>query len=186
MRYEDEVDGKFVFGVEESPGYLMGSHSGDKDGLWASMYFAEMVATLKKSNLTAIDRLNQIHQQYGPHLDTLRTQTYTGTEGLEKIQQIMHKLRNSPPKSVAGQTVVKITDYLENTIICADASKNLQGPGLPMSNVISLELSDNTRITARPSGTEPKIKYYFNLHGKNSPLLKERLVEIQAEFLRDR
>ena len=171
--------------MEESHGYLMGSHSGDKDGIWASMAFAEMVATLKKSNLTAIDRLNQIHQQYGPHLDTLRTQTYTGTEGLEKIQQIMHKLRNSPPKSVAGQTVVKITDYLENTIICADATKNLPGPGLPKSNVISLELSDNTRITARPSGTEPKIKYYFNLHGKNSALLQERLVEIQAEFLSD-
>ena len=185
LRYEEEVDGKFVFGMEESHGYLMGSHSGDKDGIWASMAFAEMVATLKKSNLTAIDRLNQIHQQYGPHLDTLRTQTYTGTEGLEKIQQIMHKLRNSPPKSVAGQTVVKITDYLENTIICADATKNLPGPGLPKSNVISLELSDNTRITARPSGTEPKIKYYFNLHGKNSALLQERLVEIQAEFLSD-
>ena len=97
----------------------------------------------------------------------------------------MHKLRNSPPKSVAGQTVVKITDYLENTIIYTDATKNLQGPGLPKSNVISLELSDNTRITARPSGTEPKIKYYFNLHGKNSALLQERLVAIQAEFLSD-
>ena len=112
MRYEEEVDGKFIFGMEESHGYLIGSHSGDKDGIWASMAFAEMVATLKKNNLTAIDRLNQIHQQYGPHLDTLMTQTFTGTEGLGKIQQIMRNLRNSPPKSVAGQTVVKITDYL--------------------------------------------------------------------------
>ena len=110
---------KFVFGMEESHGYLMGTHSGDKDGIWAAMAFAEMVATLKKKNLTAIDRLNQIHKKYGTHLDTLRTKTYSGTGGLLKIQQIMNKLRNSPPKSLADQDVIKKTDYLENIIICA-------------------------------------------------------------------
>jgi len=185
LHFEKERGGKFVFGMEESHGYLMGDHSGDKDGIWASMAFAELVAALKKNDLTPVDRLNQIHQQYGTHLDALKTKTYAGTEGLKKIQQIMCDLREHPPKTIAGQSVIQITDFLENTIIRADKSNPVQGPGLPKSNVISLELSDCSRITARPSGTEPKIKYYFNLHGKNSELLDERLDAIQAYFLSD-
>jgi phosphoglucomutase len=183
LRFEKEQGGKFVFGMEESHGFLMGNHSGDKDGIWASMAFAEMAAALKQNKLTPIDRLNQIYQQYGIHLDALGTQTFKGTKGMAKIQQIMRDLRNSPPESVAGQAVVKITDYLENTIICGNETK--QGPGLPQSNVIALELADNSRITARPSGTEPKIKYYFNLQGKDSAMLNERLASIQADFIKE-
>ena len=183
LRFEKERGGKFVFGMEESHGYLMGNHSGDKDGIWASMAFAELVAALKKNNLTPLDRLNTIYQQYGTHLDALKTQTYAGTKGFEKIQLIMQELRESPPKSLAGQAVVQITDFLKNTIIRADETNPVKGPGLPKSNVISLELADCSRITARPSGTEPKIKYYFNLHGEKSELLDERLDAIQEDFL---
>jgi phosphoglucomutase len=183
LRFEKEQGGKFVFGMEESHGFLMGNHSGDKDGIWASMAFAEMAAALKENKLTPIDRLNQIYQQYEVHLDALGTQTFKGTKGMAKIQQIMRELRNSPPESVAGQAVVKITDYLENKIICGNETR--QGPGLPQSNVIALELADNSRITARPSGTEPKIKYYFNLQGKDSEMLNRRLASIQADFIKD-
>jgi len=183
LRFEKEQGGKFVFGMEESHGFLMGNHSGDKDGIWASMAFAEMAAALKENKLTPIDRLNQIYQQYGVHLDALGTQTFKGTKGMAKIQQIMRELRNSPPESVAGRAVVKITDYLENKILCGNESR--QGPGLPQSNVIALELADNSRITARPSGTEPKIKYYFNLQGKDSEMLNRRLASIQADFIKD-
>ena len=183
LRFEKEQGGKFVFGMEESHGFLMGNHSGDKDGIWASMAFAEMAAALKENKLTPIDRLNQIYQQYGVHLDALGTQTFKGTKGMANIQQIMRELRNSPPESVAGQAVVKITDYLENKIICGNETR--QGPGLPQSNVIALELADNSRITARPSGTEPKIKYYFNLQGKDSEMLNRRLASIQADFIKD-
>ena len=183
LRFEKEEGGEFVFGMEESHGFLMGNHSGDKDGIWASMAFAEMAAALKENKLTPIDRLNQIYQQYGVHLDALGTQTFKGTKGMAKIQQIMRELRNSPPESVAGRAVVKITDYLENKILCGNESR--QGPGLPQSNVIALELADNSRITARPSGTEPKIKYYFNLQGKDSEMLNRRLASIQADFIKD-
>jgi phosphoglucomutase len=183
LRFEKEEGGKFLFGMEESHGFLMGNHSGDKDGIWASMAFAEMAAALKENKLTPIDRLNQIYLQYGVHLDALRTQTFKGTKGVANIQQIMRELRNSPPKSVAGQAVVKITDYLENKIICGNETR--QGPGLPQSNVIALKLADNSRITARPSGTEPKIKYYFNLQGKDSEMLNRRLGSIQADFIKD-
>jgi len=183
LRFEKEQGGKFVFGMEESHGFLMGNHSGDKDGIWASMAFAEMAAALKQNKLTPIDRLNQIYQEYGQHLDALGTQTFKGTKGMEKIQQIMRDLRNSPPESVAGQAVVKITDYLENKIICGNETR--QGPGLPPSNVIALELADNSRITARPSGTEPKIKYYFNLQGKDAEMLNERLASIKKDFMKE-
>ena len=183
LRFEKEQGGKFIFGMEESHGFLMGSHSGDKDGIWASMAFAEMAAALKQMKLTPIDRLNQIYQQYGMHLDALRAQTFKGAKGMAKIQQIMRELRNSPPNTVAGQAVVKITDYLENKIIYANETR--PGPGLPQSNVISLEMADNSRIIARPSGTEPKIKYYFNLYGKDSEQLQDRLAAMQADFISD-
>ncbi|HIO82588.1 MAG TPA: phospho-sugar mutase [Deltaproteobacteria bacterium] len=183
LRFEKEQGGKFILGMEESHGFLMGSHSGDKDGIWASMAFAEMAAALKQMKLTPIDRLNQIYQQYGMHLDALRAQTFKGAKGMAKIQQIMRELRNSPPNTVAGQAVVKITDYLENKIIYANETR--PGPGLPQSNVISLEMADNSRIIARPSGTEPKIKYYFNLYGKDSEQLQDRLAAIQADFISD-
>ena len=183
LRFEKEQGGKFILGMEESHGFLMGSHSGDKDGIWASMAFAEMAAALKQMKLTPIDRLNQIYQQYGMHLDALRAQTFKGAKGMAKIQQIMQELRNSPPNTVAGQAVVKITDYLENKIIYANETR--PGPGLPQSNVISLEMADNSRIIARPSGTEPKIKYYFNLYGKDSEQLQDRLAAIQADFISD-
>ena len=183
LRFEKEQGGKFILGMEESHGFLMGSHSGDKDGIWASMAFAEMAAALKQMKLTPIDRLNQIYQQYGMHLDALRAQTFKGAKGMAKIQQIMQELRNSPPNTVAGQAVVKITDYLENKIIYANETR--PGPGLPQSNVISLEMADNSRIIARPSGTEPKIKYYFNLYGKDSEQLQDRLAAMQADFISD-
>ena len=183
LRFEKEEGGKFLFGMEESHGFLMGNHSGDKDGIWASMAFAEMAAALKENKLTPMDKLNQIYQQYGVHLDALRTQTFKGSKGAANIQQIMRELRNCPPESVAGQAVVKITDYLENKIICGNETR--QGPGLPQSNVIALKLADNSRITARPSGTEPKIKYYFNLQGKDSEMLNRRLGSIQADFIKD-
>ena len=183
LRFEKEQGWQFFFGMEESHGFLMGNHSGDKDGIWASMAFAEMYAALKCNKLTPIDRLNQIYQHYGVHLDTLETQTYEGKKGMANIQKIMRDLRRSPPEKVAGQLVVKITDYLENKIVCGN--KTSQGPGLPLSNVIALQLEDNSRITVRPSGTEPKIKYYFNLHGNNHELLSKQLISIQSDFFKE-
>ena len=186
LKYEKDHDSKFVFGMEESHGYLMGNHSGDKDGIWASLVFAEMVASHKVNNLTALDRLNQIYQHHGTYLDVLETRTFSGTEGIEKIQQLMKNLRDSPPETVAGNSVVRITDFLHNTITFTDkTSTAMIGPGLPPSNVISIELEDSTRIIARPSGTEPKIKYYFNLCGKDSLMLEKKLDAIQQDFLID-
>ena len=186
LKYEKDHDFKFVFGMEESHGYLMGNHSGDKDGIWASLVFAEMVASHKANYLTPLDRLNQIYQHHGTYLDVLKTRTFSGAGGIEKIQQLMEILRDSPPETVAGNSVVQITDFLHNTITYTDKTSPPKiGPGLPPSNVISIELEDRTRIIARPSGTEPKIKYYFNLCGEDSLILEKKLDAIQQDFLRD-
>ena len=186
LKYEKDYDLEFVFGMEESHGYLMGNHSGDKDGVWASLVFAEMVASHKEKNLTPFERLNQIYNLHGIHLDALKTRTFAGTGGTEKIKQIMEILRDSPPENVAGYSVVKITDYMNKKISYSEnTSPSKIDMRLPPSNVISIELQDSTRIIARPSGTEPKIKYYFNLCGKDSLILKKKLDAIQQDFLRD-
>tara|TARA_B100000686_G_scaffold77258_1_gene83303 strand:+ start:1094 stop:2818 length:1725 start_codon:yes stop_codon:yes gene_type:complete len=187
LKYEKDYDLKFVFGMEESHGYLMGNHSGDKDGIWASLVFAEMVASLKVNKLTALDRLNQIYQHHGTYLDVLKTRNFSGIGGIEKIQKLMKVLRESPPETVAGNSVVQITDFLQNTITYTDKTSPASiKPGLPPANVISIELEDRTRIIARPSGTEPKIKYYFNLCGENSLMLEKKLEAIQQDFLGDK
>ena len=186
LKYEKDYDLEFVFGMEESHGYLMGNHSGDKDGVWASLVFAEMVASHKEKNLTPFERLNQIYNLHGIHLDALKTRTFAGTGGTEKIKQIMEILRDSPPENVAGYSVVKITDYMNKKISYSEnTSPSKIDMRLPPSNVISIELQDSIRIIARPSGTEPKIKYYFNLCGKDSLILKKKLDAIQQDFLRD-
>ena len=136
--------------------------------------------------MTPLDKLNQIYQHYGTYLDVLKTLTFSEIGGIEKIQQLMQILRDSPPETVAGNSVVRITDFLHNTITFTDKTSPTKiGPGLPPSNVISIELEDRTRIIARPSGTEPKIKYYFNLCGEDSLILDKKLDAIQQDFLRD-
>ena len=133
LDFEKEMRGSFIFGMEESHGFLMGNHSGDKDGIWASMAFAEMTAALKKNKLTPIERLNQIYEEYGTHLDALFTKIYEGTSGIAKINEIMSQIRKTPPKEIGGQEVVKIIDYLRNKIIYEN--ETLKGPELPIQVV---------------------------------------------------
>ena len=161
----------------------MGEHSGDKDGIWAAMIFAEMNAELKSNRLNPIDKLDQIYRKYGAHLDKLETRTMSGKKGIEKITEIVSKLRNSPPSSIGGEKVLKITDLLKNKIIHTEKNMVTKGPDLPISNVISFELSGGSRIIVRPSGTEPKIKYYFNLCGKNIEILNKQFLELRKSII---
>ena len=183
--YEKECGGKFIFAMEESHGYLKGEHSGDKDGIWAAMSFAEMNAELKSNHLSPIDKLNQIYREYGAHLDKLETKTITGKRGIEEISEIVSKLRNSPPSSIGGEKVLKITDLLKNKVTNLEENIVTKGSDLPISNVISFELSDGSRIIVRPSGTEPKIKYYFNLCGKNIEILNKRFLKLRKNIMKN-
>ncbi len=172
---------KFLFGMEESHGYLMGNHTGDKDGVWAAMAFAEMVASLKAQGSSPLERLEELYQQYGFHLDSLHNQNFRGLEGKQQMEVTLSQLRENPPERLAGLKVERIIDLLTDQV-CILGSPEIQvGPGLPRSNVIILELEQSARVIVRPSGTEPKVKYYFNLSGEREEL-QERLAQLKASL----
>ncbi|MBF0279381.1 MAG: phospho-sugar mutase [SAR324 cluster bacterium] len=183
LRIEQEGSGAFVFGMEESLGYLAGHHTGDKDGVWAAMAFAEMTADLKAKGETPIDRLQQIYQNHGFHLDDLENRILPGIDGNRQIEEIMNNFRQNPPLTIGGKQLLQVTDLLNDTITRIDSSAVMPGPGLPPSNVLIFELEKNTRIIVRPSGTEPKIKYYFNLSGPDQSQLKQILSRIKKDLL---
>ena len=172
---------KFLFGMEESHGYLMGNHTGDKDGVWAAMAFAEMVASLKAQGSSPLMRLEDLYRQYGFHLDSLHNQNFRGLEGKQQMEVTLSKLRENPPELLAGLKVEWIIDLLTDQVRIPGSSEIMLGPGLPRSNVIILELEQNARVIVRPSGTEPKVKYYFNLSGEREVQL-ERLSQLKVSL----
>ena len=172
---------KFLFGMEESNGYLMGNHTGDKDGVWAAMAFAEMVASLKAQGSSPLERLEELYQQYGFHLDSLHNQNFRGLEGKQQMEAVLSQLRENPPELLAGLKVKWIIDLLTDQVRISGSPEITVGPGLPRSNVIILELEQNARVIVRPSGTEPKVKYYFNLSGEREELL-ERLIQLKVSL----
>ncbi len=150
---EFEAEGKFdkyLFGLEESYGYLKGSYARDKDAVVASMLVTELAADLKSQGKTLYDGLVELYEKYGYYLETLETKTLTGIEGVEKIKAIMKKFRE---EGVPMETE-KILDYSQGI------------DGLPKSDVLKYFLSDGSWFAVRPSGTEPKIKFYFGVCGK--------------------
>ena len=111
--------------------------------------------------------------------------TIIGKKGIEEISGIVSKLRNYPPSSIGGEKVLKIIDLLKNKITYKEKNLVTKGPDLPISNVISFELESGSRIIVRPSGTEPKIKYYFNLRGGNIEILNKRFLELRNSIIKD-
>ena len=182
-RIEEEGAGTFVFAMEESLGFLAGNHTGDKDGVWAALAFAEMTASLKARGLTPLDRLRQLHQQFGFHLDDLENRTLPGIDGRRRIEAIMQGFRHHPPATIGGSRLLRITDLLEKLVTTPGSGETLPGPDLPVSDMLIFQLEDDARVIVRPSGTEPKIKYYFNLCGTNEALLQERLDRLKKDML---
>ncbi|MDX2469103.1 MAG: phospho-sugar mutase [SAR324 cluster bacterium] len=171
----------FVMGMEESHGYLVGDFVRDKDAVIACLLLAEAAAEFKQFGLTLIDLLAQIHNIYDFHSDALVNKVIRGKTGQDKILNIMEGLRSQPPNFIGGIDVVSVTDFLSQEIKDLDGNKVIGTTTQPKSNVIAFDLSDGSRITARPSGTEPKIKFYFNLCGTD-----ENSLSIQRElYIRD-
>ncbi|MGK5092393.1 phospho-sugar mutase [Deltaproteobacteria bacterium TL4] len=175
--------GSFIFGMEESHGYLAGNHSGDKDGIWAAMAFAEMAASLKASGIRVWDFLQQIYDQFGFYLDALETITLPGLEGLEQIRSMMERFRRNPPQTLGGQPLVRVTDLQNNQVKHLAKNEITSGPNLSPSNVLIFELADQSRVIVRPSGTEPKIKFYFNLRGTEEQALQQQLAAIKKDMV---
>ncbi len=157
-----EVD-RFIFGFEESYGYLAGPYVRDKDAVIGSMLICEMAAYYRSIGSSIKQRLEEIYKQYGRYLNKVDSFEFPGLSGMDKMAGIMSGLRENPPADFGGKKVTKITDYGKP-----------EETGLPKANVLIFSLDDGSTVVVRPSGTEPKIKTYFTTLGKN-------LEEAQAE-----
>ena len=145
---------RFIFGFEESYGYLAGSYVRDKDAIVCSMLICEMAAYYRSRGSSIKQRLEEIYAQYGRYLNKVDAFEFDGLSGMEKMAGIMSGLRRNAPVSFAGRKVVKVTDYEDS-----------EATGLPKANVLRYDLDDGAVVIVRPSGTEPKIKTYFTTRG---------------------
>lgn len=172
--FEENNSYEYVFGLEESYGCLAGTHSRDKDACVAVMMLCEVAAWCKKNNMTLWDQMIQIYEKYGYFKEGLKTITLKGIDGAEQIKAIMEKLRTNPPKTFADLDVVAIRDYaLDIKTDCVTGETG--STGLPKSNVLYWELTNNSWCCARPSGTEPKIKFYMGVKGESLADANEKL-----------
>ena len=164
LKNEQEGKGTYLFGMEESYGCLIGTYARDKDAIVATMALCEAAAYYKTQGKTLWDAMIEMYEQFGYYKDDIKSVTMKGIEGLQKIQDIMNSLRQNPPAEFAGHKVVAVRDYKADTI------KNLETgevtpTGLPNSNVLYYELTNDAWVCVRPSGTEPKVKFYYGVKG---------------------
>ena len=159
LEKENQSD-RFIVGMEESYGYLSGTHARDKDAVVASMLLCEMAAYYKSKGMTLVDVMNKLYDKYGMYLNTLLNFNFEGASGMQKMADMMTSLRENAPKEIAGQKVVTVADYKtsEKTNIETGEKSVIN---LPKSNVLSYSLPDGSGAIVRPSGTEPKIKIYI-------------------------
>ena len=168
----------YVFGLEESYGCLAGTHARDKDAVVAVMCLCEVAAWCKKNGVTLWDRMLDIYKEFGYYKEDLYTITLKGMDGSQKIQEMMEKLRKNPPKELGAWKVLSFRDYDKDVII--DMATGEKKPtGLPKSNVLYFDLTDNAWCCARPSGTEPKIKFYIGVKGNSLEYSAQKVEELK-------
>lgn len=174
---EREKDGNYLFGFEESFGYCINGNVRDKDGVSSCLIFAEVLAYCKDNNMTLADYLESLYEKYGYFYEETISITKKGADGAKAIEDMMTYYRNNMPKEISGVEVVHISDYEKKEVYDKDGKK-IKDITLPKSNVLQYILKDNTKITIRPSGTEPKIKFYFEVCVKES---KDKRVVVAKE-----
>lgn len=162
--FEQNHDYEYVFGFEESYGCLVGTHARDKDAIVAVMCLCEAAAYYKKQGLTLWDQMVNIFDKYGYFREGLHTMTLKGISGAQEIQNILNRVRNNPPKVLGDYKVKEVRDYQKEEITNV-ATNEVTPTGLPKSNVLYYDLEDGAWCCVRPSGTEPKIKFYFGVKG---------------------
>jgi phosphomannomutase len=161
-----EAQGKrFVFGYEEALGYTVGDVVRDKDGISAAVVMAELTAWLRARGKTLLDELESIHRRYGLFVSSQVNITRPGAEGVQEIRALMDRFRAANPRMFGAYPVVVVRDYLAQTATHLEDGDDgrVEPLTLPKSNVLAFELAGGSRIIARPSGTEPKIKFYFDV-----------------------
>ncbi len=155
----------FVMGFEESYGYLAGTHARDKDAVVASMLICEMAAYYKTKNMNLVDVMNSLYDKFGYYCNEVKSYTFEGAQGMEKMAQIMDTLRQNPPKTIGDFIVTAVSDYKTSKITFTDSKE--EKIELPKSNVLAFALENGNKVIVRPSGTEPKIKAYLTAIGND-------------------
>ncbi len=171
---------EFVFGYEESYGCLIGTHSRDKDAVVAVMALCEAAAYYQSMGITLYEQMERIYEKYGYFKEDLVSVTLKGIEGIERIKAIMEGYRSNPPKAAGDYRILKIRDYREDKI--TDVLTGAVTPtGLPKSDVLYFELEEDAWCAVRPSGTEPKIKFYFGVKGSSMEEAEVRLQRLMKD-----
>ncbi len=180
---EYEAGGKhsFLFGYEESYGYLIKEFARDKDAIQASILAVEICAYYKKQGMTLYEGLLHVFEKYGYYLEGLRSLTLKGIEGAKQIQGVLQHFRTNPPNEIAGHEVLVQEDYQNSKRIIANKEEEID---LPKSNVLKYFLDDGTWVCLRPSGTEPKIKFYFGVKGNSMDEVKDTLSDTIDDFMK--
>jgi phosphomannomutase len=161
LEVESETGARLVLGYEEALGYSVGTLARDKDGIGAAMAFADLAATEKSRGSSVIERLGRIYREFGLVVSQQHNVTRAGAEGKARIAREMSRVRAAPPRAIAGIAVRMLRDYQARTATELSTG-DVTSLTLPASDVLSFELETGARITMRPSGTEPKIKYYVD------------------------
>ena len=180
--FEEQNSYHYVFGLEESYGCLAGTYARDKDACVAVMMLCEAAAYYKTKGKTLWDAMIDMYEKYGYYKEGLATMTLKGIDGAAQIQEMMSRMRGEPKASLGGFEVLAVRDYQ------ADTRKDLKtgevtSTGLPKSNVLYYELSGNAWCCVRPSGTEPKIKFYFGVKGTSLEDAEEKLEGLKADLV---
>lgn len=169
LEADGEVD-RYIFGFEESYGYLSGGHVRDKDGVNASLLICEMFAHYKAMGISLVQMLNQLYEKYGYFKEALQSITFEGVSGAKKMADLMESLRTNAPKEVAGYKVIDVKDYKAGI------------GNLPKSNVLEFNMEDDINVLVRPSGTEPKIKMYYLVKGSSEQAGAEIVAALESYF----
>ncbi len=174
-KYEESgKEGEFIFGFEESYGYLFGSYARDKDAVGATLMITEMTAYYRRLGMTLSDALENLYKEYGLYREGVLDLYMEGLDGIERRRRIMQSLREHMPSSFGGVGIAYFTDHAQKTTISLkDGSKS--DTGMTESDVLYYTLENGDKVVVRPSGTEPKIKFYFLAHGENSDALTAKL-----------
>ena len=176
--FEETGKGTYLFGFEESYGCLIGTHARDKDGIAAVMALCEAAAYYKNKGLTLWDQMIKIYEKYGYFKEDLLSLTLEGADGAKQIQEMMEKLRNNIPNKIGNYVVEKFRDYKIGKIIDMK-TKEEKATGLPVSNVLYFDLENDSWVCVRPSGTEPKIKFYVGIKGTNMQDAEVKVKELK-------
>lgn len=180
--FEQENTYEYVFGLEESYGCLAGTYARDKDACVAVMMLCEVASWCKQKGITLWDAMVNLYEKYGFYKEGLETMTLKGMDGAAQIQAMMTKMRENPPKQIGSHEVIALRDY-KNDVRTELATGKTESTGLPNSNVLYYELSDGAWCCVRPSGTEPKIKFYFGVVGDSLEDSAEKLESLKTAML---